>query len=370
MRSSTSSSERLRLVRAWLTAALGFAIAFEASTRIEQALRYGAPLLGAYTYDSELFVRDAYGLHGRPRARFEKWELNSLGMRGPEPREIDEGGLRVACIGASETFGQYESEGGEWPRRLERLLLDAGVGASVVNAALPGMSAPAQLNHFRFRVAPLENDVVVWMIHYESFAGLSERRLAQPPVPDAPVSAWRAALAPRGPAKLSTAVLSKLPPFAQNALERTKIAATLRLRQREAGDRYRSLKLISADERAAFKAVVRGFRDLAQEHGSRLVVAFPPRYFSPRTLDLHYTSFPLVDESWIREAQREFPLAAEREGVEILDLRHALDGRWDDAMRDIVHFSDSGADVIAHAVARQVLSVGSQRATLAGPGHG
>jgi hypothetical protein len=48
------------------------------------------------------------GQHGRPNAQYLKWKLNSLGFRGPE---LDPGATRILCVGSSETFGQYESEG-------------------------------------------------------------------------------------------------------------------------------------------------------------------------------------------------------------------------------------------------------------------
>src|SRR5438094_4303139 len=119
--SSTSSSSAL-CIAVHCTRVLVFSFFFlltlEVATRVEHTIKYGAPLLSRYTYDAVLYSVDEYGIKGRPNATFEKWQLNSFGFRGPEltldksPRK-----LRIACIGASETFGLHEQAGNEWPRQ-------------------------------------------------------------------------------------------------------------------------------------------------------------------------------------------------------------------------------------------------------------
>jgi len=113
-------------------------VVIEASARIDDRIMYGAPLLENYDV-WRIYQVDGLGMHGRPYASYLKWKMNSLGYRGPEPRS---GTILIATIGASETFGLYESEDNEYPRQLERninrrLGRDA---VSVVNAAYPGMS--------------------------------------------------------------------------------------------------------------------------------------------------------------------------------------------------------------------------------------
>lgn len=114
------------------------ATAFEVAARVEDLLRYGTPLLSPYRSQSDLAMRDALGMHGRPGARFQKWILNNLGTRGPDAPPTPAAGVRrVVTVGASETFGLYESPGHEFPRQLADSL---GAGYDVLNAAMPGMS--------------------------------------------------------------------------------------------------------------------------------------------------------------------------------------------------------------------------------------
>ncbi len=126
-----------RLLRAMVAAAL-FVVGVEFWARVDDYVTYGAPILGVYNNDG-LYMRDSLGRIGKPNAQYRKWQLNSLGMRGPELRQSR---TNILCFGASETFGLYESDGQEYPRQLERKL-NGVVGREefqVVNAAYPGES--------------------------------------------------------------------------------------------------------------------------------------------------------------------------------------------------------------------------------------
>ena len=124
-----------RAVRAILSVVI-FALVLELCARVDDRISYGAPMWSSYNADG-LYEPDHVGKRGKPNARYKKWQLNSLGFRGPELRP---GTIRVVCFGASETFGLYEAEGQEYPRQLERDL-NARAGGDVfqvVNAAYPG----------------------------------------------------------------------------------------------------------------------------------------------------------------------------------------------------------------------------------------
>lgn len=108
----------------------------EVCARLDDVVSYDAPFWGPYDNQSLLMV-DQLGKWGKPGARYEKWQLNSLGYRGPELRPGTE---RILCFGASETFGLYEAPNEEYPRQLERDLNETSGGPAfqVVNAAFPG----------------------------------------------------------------------------------------------------------------------------------------------------------------------------------------------------------------------------------------
>jgi lysophospholipase L1-like esterase len=115
-------------------------VVLEMCSRADDVLSFGAPFWGKYD-DQSLYVIDKIGKWGKPGARYERWQLNSLGYRGPE---LQPGTIRIVCFGASQTFGLYEGPDGEYPRQLEKKI-NGSLGApifQVVNAAFPGETLP------------------------------------------------------------------------------------------------------------------------------------------------------------------------------------------------------------------------------------
>jgi lysophospholipase L1-like esterase len=124
------------LARIALAVMLG-AATLELCARIDDWHTHDAPLTGYFDIDT-IYEFDELGRRGKPNARFQKWKLNSLGFRGPD---LEPGKLTVAVLGASETFGLYESEDNEFPRQLERLLQQRlGEAVQVANVSYAGMS--------------------------------------------------------------------------------------------------------------------------------------------------------------------------------------------------------------------------------------
>lgn len=146
----------------WLAILLVLGLTAELTMRIGDALSWGAPLLGAYSED-HLMIRDSFPVRGRPNVRYEKWRMNNQGFRGPDIRPQTAPGVRrVVVLGSSETFGLFETEGSEYPARMQQLLDSAGPGRfEVINAALPGMGMPAMVPYYQRVVAGLHPDVVV-----------------------------------------------------------------------------------------------------------------------------------------------------------------------------------------------------------------
>ena len=71
--------------------------------------------------------------------------INSFGLRGPElTQEKPAGALRVACVGASTTFGLYaKDDASTWPALLERSLRAKGRQVEVLNCGAPGWTSRA-----------------------------------------------------------------------------------------------------------------------------------------------------------------------------------------------------------------------------------
>ena len=134
----------------------------EVFARIDDTMTWGAPLLGPYSNDL-LTMRDSFGIRGRPGYRFKKWGMNGAGFRGADlPDAPTNERVRIAVLGASETFGLYESPGLEYPAQLGTVLDSIAPGRfEVVNAGLPGMSLSAMVPYFRRMVAPIKPALVL-----------------------------------------------------------------------------------------------------------------------------------------------------------------------------------------------------------------
>jgi len=156
----------------WIGIALLFAFVLELTCRVEDWVTYRAPLLSRYTSINDLMTHDADGMHGRPNARYLKWEMNALGMRGPSATPTPAPGtVRIITVGASETFGLRESPGREYPRQLQdsvnaRLArgecgAKAPAAFEVLNAGFAGMGLPTIEQDLRLRIQRLAPTIIV-----------------------------------------------------------------------------------------------------------------------------------------------------------------------------------------------------------------
>ena len=161
----------VRTAGAVLGVLLVILLVMELTCRVEDWVMYRTPLLSRVSSISDLVVRDADGMHGRPNMSFQRWTMNNLGMRGPDATVVTPPNtIRVITAGASETFGQRESANREYPRQLEdSLRAEVQRGAcgtsapqfEVLNAAFAGMSMPTIEQDVRTRLSRLHPDFVV-----------------------------------------------------------------------------------------------------------------------------------------------------------------------------------------------------------------
>jgi lysophospholipase L1-like esterase len=87
---------------------------------------------------------------------------NALGFRGGPFEEKKPAGVRrIACLGASTTYGSQRDEMDSYPADLEKLLASTGNHWEVVNAGVLGMMSNEMLINLELRVLPLDPDVVV-----------------------------------------------------------------------------------------------------------------------------------------------------------------------------------------------------------------
>ena len=133
----------------------------EATVRIEDLIRWGMPLLESSTSTADLAVSDRTGRHPGPGRTFQKWRINAVGTRGPEP-DAQHADRRALVLGASETFGLYESPDHEYVRQLSDTLAANSCRADVLNAGFVGMSLPTVEQDYRLRLASLSPRVAIY----------------------------------------------------------------------------------------------------------------------------------------------------------------------------------------------------------------
>ena len=340
-----------------------FLLTLEVATRLDQAIEYGAPVLGRYTYESRLYTLDQYGLTGRPHGHYEKWSLNAMGFRGPEIDSLPpEGVVRVVCLGASETFGLYETPGKEWPRQLEGLLRARGYGVEVVNVALAGMTLESRVEHFRRRIARLKPDIVVLMLEYASYGGVRDnvQRDTNSALDRAATTltsksgAWELQL--RVVRKMKDALFPRLPAVIRAPVHDLQVRFKLYRIRRALGQRFQSARQVSDAQVRAYSADVERFVAAARAQGVRVMLVAPALRIDEETvLDLA-ANWALIDDNWLVEAKGRFydvtwQMAIARR-VPLLDLDPLIAPHRREWMADAFHFTDAGAKVVADAVAQ------------------
>lgn len=353
---------------AWLIAGLlAFGVAFELTARLEDLIRYGMPLASPYGSEVDLVVHDSLGVHGRPGAQYLKWSLNALGTRGPEVSPLPGPGvLRVVATGASETFGQSEAPGLEYPRQLEDSLRATLTGRAaalyasveVLNAAFFGMSLPTATQDVRLRVARFDPAIVV--LYPTSVQYLSDARpeAVAPIAEAAPLPGLAAALRPRTLTRLREELKRIAPRSWRDWLWQEQVRR--QLAQREPGWRYTELPL---DRLAAYDADLRAFVGTVRAIGAEPVLATHANRFVGSTAS---------DSSLLNAWQRFYPrpegqviLAFDSAGAEVTrrvagdsgvalaDVRTALAGCLA-CFADYAHFTDLGAARVAGSMAAAV----------------
>ncbi len=327
-----------------LNAAIVIAV-LEVCARVDDWAKYRAPLLGPYTVDRLYETVDGVQ-QGKPYARYQSWQLNSLGLRGPE---LSHGTHRVLCIGASETLGMLETPGKEYPRQLEEALrkLSPRRPVDVANLSYFGLTL-ATANRLLPHVMREAHPEVV--VVYPSYGGYVARQSlltqAGPPAERPPLL--------RLSEKLSDLIKSQLPPGLMTRLRHRQIDKYMKGRapiERMPADRAEFLRYDLANLVATIRRG--GAKPVLVTHATRFGGdhdAADREYFlvSWRKFYPLYSEQALLDmESQLNATVRAF--AAEN-SVPLVDAAAALPGgaRY---FTDHEHFTDAGATALADLIA-------------------
>lgn len=358
----TSENRANRLLAAVLLTGLAL-VGAEVGVRLEEAIRYGVPLGSNRTAVDQLAVRDSLGRHPLAGARYRKWSINSVGARGPEP--VD-GRARVLVLGASETFGLYESPGKEFPRQLEDSLHAAGCVVDVLNAGFPGMGVPTIRQDYLRRLAALRPTLV---LYYPTPTQYLNDAVPMPVAPSAtPIIAGEAP-ALRVVARLRDGVKATVPGPILHRLRARDLA-----RARAEWPRDSVWVEVPLDRADALMRDLEALADDVTASGARLVVATHANGFmadpplSPDWLTAWERFYPratgstlLAFEDLINARMREWQ--ATRPAVGLVDVA-ATARHWDGprTFADFSHFTDAGAARMAGALVGAVRELAGCRA--------
>jgi len=325
------------------------ALTLECCARLDDWLSYGASPFGLY--DSSLLTTfDKMGQCGRPYARYLKWKMNSLGFRGPE---LDPQALRILCVGSSETFGQFETEGNEWPRRLERVLnksAQPGGRYQLVNTGLAGETFPTSVQRLPDRLAAVRPKLVLLypsLAHYLSLPAL--HTFGPPPRPAA--FRWRMQ------GRMETTLKQSMPMWLQT-----------RLRQREISRARRSepqFDNMPPEYRQEFCKDLETAIDLSRKAGAEPVLITHANRFKDKVepserfmLVAWHKFYPMLrEDAFLRmEASMNNVMrqVARDKNVLLIDAAEGMPS-GPAYFADFVHFTDKGSAVFSHIAAEKLM---------------
>jgi lysophospholipase L1-like esterase len=321
-------------------------LTLEVCARLDDWLSYGAPLLGPYNSE-RLYTYDELGKKGRPNARYLKWQLNSLGYRGPE---LEPGRIRVACIGSSETFGLYESEGGEWPRRLENELnRRAGWEAfQVINAAYPGMSVATAARRLPQLI---ETANPTLFVIYPSFAPYIWLPYLRPEAAPPSIAPW---LQLRIIERVKTLAKDLLPEPLQTQWRRLAIWLAVK-------GGVPVMDRVPEENIQKFQTDLEQLLDRIRQHGGEAVLVTHATRFGQRigegdeSLLVAWRRFyPMLAEEGFLDMERRMNQAlrevARKRGLRLVDAAAKIQP-GPETFVEFVHFTDAGAEELARLVA-------------------
>lgn len=343
---------RLNTAARWVAYSLIFLLSLEGLARLDDWVREDAPLLGNHDIDT-VFVSAPGVKAGKPGARFGKWEMNSLGFRGPEPVA---GRKNILVYGASESFGIYEGPGQEYPRQLARLLDAAQPDTyNVLNAAVPGLRVGRMGYLDRIlRQAPASH-LIVYPTP-AAYIGVDKPFCAEPAV-------WPNHL--RTPDMPRSRLLGKVETLAKQVMPEP-LMTTLK----EVGI-WRATRNLTVIDRLpeaalqAFEADLRCVVERARKAGAKPVLLTHGNHFGEEITEQNRPMlvawrrfYPELSEPGFLDmearANQVIRLVAQTEGAVLVDIAQAVPP-GPRHYADFVHFTDEGARLVADQLSRAIL---------------
>jgi len=325
------------------------------AARVQDLLRYGTPVSHTADLERDLQEREWWGRHGRPMGQYRHWRLNEDGLQVTPDVERRGDCRRWVVVGASESYGYFESPGMSWPAQLQRRLDDRGRCVEIGNASIVGMGIAQQVALYQHWLARIHPERV--LVYPSPSFYLSN---SAPRYPDsAAVSTVSAVWRPRLLERVSDVVEVPAP------IQRWRVARWLKAGALRTGAVDRGARLLLLGQHLdSLSAVVRASGSelfvithatrTGTEHGATKEQATTEqsilqswRVFCPSVQAAEILQFEA-------DANAMFRRGANDGRWRVLDVAPVLDGR-SRLFADMVHFTDSGAGVFAEAVERLLL---------------
>jgi hypothetical protein len=351
-----SISGKLQRAVLWLGLAVVCVLSAEVTARIEDRMRLGVGLLTTPDHDRDLILHDELGIRGRPNGIFKKWHLNGYGFRGPEITVPPLSGcVRVMVLGASETFGLYESPDHEFPAQLQVDLKEHGC-FEVLNGAVPGMTLRTLITYWKNWGSRFSPEIVV--VYPTPAFYLANNPPDYPRAPSGPP--------PPGPPWWTPRIIDRardvidVPEF----IQRRRVAHWLAAAPVPPGGVFTSLPKDRLDQ---FDADLTTLTQLVSASSARVILLthatafqFPVSPVDDDQLNAWRVFVPKASASLLLEFERRTADATKRvaaeQGATVVDVASALNGHREYFADDFIHFNDRGAAKVAQAVAAAVLA--------------
>jgi lysophospholipase L1-like esterase len=324
---------------------------FELAARIDDFWRERAQLFSPYSINT-LFQSSKLGKEGVPYAKYAKWQMNSLGFRGPEPVKNRE---NILVFGASESFGLYESPDHEYPRVTEKILNEAtGDRFNVINTAIPGIRV-GRVSYLDAAMTKTRPKYVVVYPSPANYIGVLEpfcHQQVRPIVDQRSLSDYLRFLG-------KTAELGKkiLPERIKSLAGEFEI---WRAAKKETPTEKVSEKTLDAMAED-FGCVIRSIRQAGAEPIFVTHATFFGATFNEKDRQMLSTwrrFYPnLLEDGFIdleHRTNKILKLVSDRENVRLVDAANQMPG-GSEYFADFVHFTDKGAKKMAELVAAGIL---------------
>ena len=271
--------------------------------------------------------------------------INALGFRGPEIQRQKGPYYRVVAIGESTTYGATVGPGDTpWPAVLENLIeskLSCDRPVQVINAGVPGWNLVHQVRRLEGDILPLQPDLILAYHGYNGFHLILEQ------LPEALVE--KAPVPPPRPSR----VLERAETTLRLWWFRRRYSAARQLGESALETDPPATKLAALYRRLAYQSVTRGVK-LALSTFNMAVNEDSPedaiRFYEAAFPDVRARIFANRVNSRILRGIEHPP------EIVIVDTSAGLDGSYQDAYRDLIHFNQLGRDRLAANILSELRS--------------